>query len=417
MKFEKPKGTKDILPDEIRKWHFVEKTIREVCNLFNFSEIRTPTFEYTELFSRGVGTETDIVGKEMYTFPDKSGNSLTLRPEGTAPVMRAYIENSMHASSQLHKLYYLNSMFRYEKPQKGRYREHTQFGGEIIGSDSIYTDVELILLAKEVYNRLGIKNFKLKINSIGKSIERKVYTAKLKEFLSGHVNELSEDSKRRLETNTLRVLDSKDERDRKITDSAPKILDELGEESKTRFKNVVNELTSAGVESEVDFRLVRGFDYYTDTTFEFISQDLGAQDAIGGGGRYDGLIELLGGKPTPGVGFGSGIERILIVAEKNGFTFGEEKEIDIYFISLSEEAKQITNGLIRELRKQNLSCDTDFLNRSFKAQMREANKLNSKYVFIMGDDEVKTGKGLLKNMKDSSQVEVIFSELKNKFRD
>jgi histidyl-tRNA synthetase len=416
MKFEKPKGTKDILPDEIRKWHYVEKTIREVCNLFNFSEIRTPTFEYTELFSRGVGTETDIVGKEMYTFPDKSGNSLTLRPEGTAPVMRAYLENSMHASSQLHKLYYLNSMFRYEKPQKGRYREHTQFGGEIIGSDSIYTDVELILLAKEVYNRLGIKNFKLKINSIGKSEERRAYTAKLKEFLSGYVNELSEDSKRRLVTNTLRVLDSKDERDRKITDSAPKILDELGEESKTRFDKVVKELTSAGVEIEVDFRLVRGFDYYTDTTFEFISQDLGAQDAIGGGGRYDGLIELLGGKPTPGVGFGSGIERILIVAEKNGFKFGDEKEIDIYFIALGDEAKKITNGLIRELRSQSVSCDTDFLGRSFKAQMREANKLNAQYVFIIGEDEVKTGKGLLKNMKDSSQQEVIFSELKNQFR-
>ena len=416
MKFEKPKGTKDILPDEIRKWHFVEKTIKEVCDLFNFSEIRTPTFEYTELFSRGVGSDTDIVGKEMYTFPDKSGNSLSLRPEGTAPVIRAYLEYSMHASAQLYKLYYITNMFRYEKPQKGRYREHTQFGGEIIGSDSIYADIELILLAKEVYNRCGIKNFKVKINSIGKSDERKVYTAKLKDFLSGHINELSDDSKRRLVTNTLRVLDSKDERDRKITDSAPKILDELGTESKSRFDNVIKELSSAGVDLEIDFRLVRGFDYYTDTTFEFISQDLGAQDAIGGGGRYDGLIELLGGKPTPGVGFGSGIERIIIVAEKNGFTFGEERGIDVYFISMGDEAKKITSVLMRELRTQNISCDTDFLGRSFKAQMREANKLKSKYVYIIGDEEIKSGKGILKDMRDSSQKEIIFSELKSQFR-
>lgn len=415
MKFEKPKGTKDILPGEVRKWHFVEKTIKDVCGLFNFSEIRTPTFEYTELFSRGVGTDTDIVGKEMYTFPDKSGNSLTLRPEGTAPVMRAILENSMQAASQLHKLYYVTNMFRYEKPQKGRFREHTQFGGEIIGSDSIHTDVELILLAKEVYNRCGIQNFKVKINSIGKAEERKAYIAKLKEYLAGRINELSEDSKRRLETNTLRVLDSKDERDKKITDNAPKILDNLGGDSKLRFENVIKELGYAGVELEVDFRLVRGLDYYTDTTFEFVSRDLGAQDAIGGGGRYDGLIELLGGKPTAGVGFGSGIERIIMVAEKNGFTFGEEKEIDVYFIAMGEEARILASGLSRELRSKNISCDTDFLGRSFKALMREANKLKAKYVYIIGDEEVKSGKGILKNMSNSSQEETIFSELKNRF--
>ncbi|KXK53133.1 MAG: histidyl-tRNA synthetase, partial [Chlorobi bacterium OLB5] len=336
MNFRKPKGTKDILPKDIHKWHYVERVIREVTELFNFSEIRTPTFEYTDLFNRGVGSETDIVGKEMYTFTDKSGDSITLRPEGTAPVMRAFLENSLISEAPLHKLYYITNMFRYEKPQAGRYREHTQFGGEILGSGSYMTDVELILLAKEVYNRCGINNFKVKINSIGKSEERKNYIQQLKNYLSAYLNDLSDESKRRFETNALRILDSKDKNDRNITESAPKIIDTLGTESKERFDNVINELTKLNVNYEIDFRLVRGLDYYTDTTFEFISQELGSQDAIGGGGRYDGLIEQLGGKPCPGVGFGSGIERILIVAEKNGFTFGEPAKPLIYFIALDD---------------------------------------------------------------------------------
>ena len=411
MNFRKPKGTKDILPKDIKKWHFAEKVIREVTELFNFSEIRTPTFEYTELFNRGVGSETDIVGKEMYTFLDKSGDSITLRPEGTAPVMRAFLENSMLSDSPLHKLYYITNMFRYERPQAGRYREHTQFGGEILGSDSIYTDVELILLAKEVYNRCGINNFKVKINSIGKADERTAYIAKLRDYLKDNISGLSDDSKRRFETNALRILDSKNPGDKAITDSAPKILDHLGSDSRSRFDKVINELTKLSVNIEVDFRLVRGLDYYTDTTFEFVSEDLGSQDALGGGGRYDGLISQLGGKPCPGVGFGSGIERILIVAEKNGFTFGEAAKPIIYFISLNDTAREKAFELITELRRKNISCETDLLNRSFKAQMREANKLGVKYVYILGDDEMLKGSGLLKNMSDSSQVEIEFDKL------
>lgn len=411
MNFRKPKGTKDILPKEIYKWHYVESVIREVTGVFNFSEIRTPTFEYTELFKRGVGSETDIVGKEMYTFDDKSGDSITLRPEGTAPVMRAFVENSMLGDSPLHKLYYITNMFRYERPQAGRYREHTQFGGEILGSDSFYTDVELILLAKEVYNRCGINNFKVKINSIGKSEERKNYINILRDYLSAHINELSDDSKRRYETNALRILDSKDKNDRQITESAPKIIDTLGNESKTRFDNVINELTKLNVNYEIDFRLVRGLDYYTDTTFEFVSQDLGSQDAIGGGGRYDGLISQLGGKPCPGVGFGSGIERILIVAEKNGFTFGNPHKPVIYFIALNDEARKISFELISALRSKNISCESDLLNRSFKAQMRDANRLGTEYVYIIGDDELIKRAGQLKNMKDSTQSEVPFEEI------
>ncbi len=412
MNFRKPKGTKDILPKEIYKWHFVEKTIREVTDLFNFSEIRTPTFEYTDLFKRGVGAETDIVGKEMYTFLDKNGDSLTLKPEGTAPVMRAFLESGIYGEQNLHKLYYLTGMFRYEKPQAGRYREHTQFGGEILGSNSIYTDVELILMAKEVYNRCGINNFKIKLNSIGKPEERRNYIKILKDYLRDHLNELSEESKKRYESNTLRVLDSKDSGDRQITDSAPKIIDHMGTESRQRFHDVVNELTRLGAECEIDFRIVRGLDYYTDTTFEFVSSDLGSQDALGGGGRYDGLIEQLGGKPCPGVGFGSGIERIIIVAEKNGFTFGEPGNPLVYFIALNEEARKVAFAAALSLRQNNISSETDLLGRSFKAQMRDANKMGVKYVYIIGEDEIKKGMGILKNMSDSSQIEVSFDKIR-----
>lgn len=412
MNFRKPKGTKDILPKEVYKWHFVEKIIREVTGLFNFSEIRTPTFEYTDLFKRGVGTETDIVGKEMYTFLDKSGDSLTLKPEGTAPVMRAFLESGIYGEQNLHKLYYLTNMFRYEKPQAGRYREHTQFGGEIVGSDSIYTDVELILLAKEVYNRCGINNFKIKLNSIGKPDERRNYINILKDYLKGHLNELSEDSKKRYELNTLRVLDSKNSGDRQITNSAPKIIDHLGIDSRKRFDDVINELTRLGLKCETDFRIVRGLDYYTDTTFEFVSSDLGSQDALGGGGRYDGLIEQLGGKSCPGVGFGSGIERIIIVAEKSGFTFGEPKNPVVYFIALNDDAKRIANSAALSLRQNNISSETDLLGRSFKAQMRDANKMGVKYVYIIGEDEIKKQKGILKNMSDSSQIEVSFDKIR-----
>ena len=411
MKYRKPKGTKDILPNEMHKWHFAEKTIREVMSNFNFSEIRTPTFEYTELFARGVGDETDIVGKEMYTFTDKGGEPITLKPEMTAPVIRAYIENSLGAESQIHKLYYITNMFRYERPQAGRFREHTQVGAEIIGSNDYNTDIELIILAKEIYNRCGINNFKVKINSIGKSEERKNYITLLKNYLQKNLNELSEDSQRRFEKNPLRILDSKNPKDKALTDNAPKILDSLSDESKARIDKVINGLTKFGVNCEIDYRLVRGLDYYTDTTFEFVSQDLGAQDAIGGGGRYDGLVETLGGKATPGIGFGSGIERIIMVAEKNNFNFPETRILKVYFITLNEEAKELALNLAINLRKNNHSCETDLLNRSFKSQMREANKLSSEFVFIIGEEEIKKGKGILKNMSDSSQTEVEFDKL------
>lgn len=415
MKFQRPKGTKDILPAEINKWHYVEKTIREVMDLFNFSEIRTPTFENTELFSRGVGSETDIVGKEMYTFTDKGDNSLTLKPEGTAPVMRAYLENGMVAESPIHKLYYITNMFRYEKPQAGRFREHSQFGGEILGSNDVNSDIEIISLAQEVYYRCGISNFKVKINSIGKPEDRLVYIELLKEYLKNYLNELSENSKRRFDTNPLRILDSKDKSDIKILNDAPKILDNLSSESKSRFEKVLSGLKDININYEIDFKLVRGLDYYTDTTFEFVSEDLGAQDAIGGGGRYDGLVEQLGGKPTYGVGFGSGIERLIMVAEKSNFKFPAKTVLKLFVIPLAEKAKSLSSKICYDLRRNNINCETDLLGRSLKAQMREANKLNAEFVFIIGEDELKKGSGILKKMSDGSQKEIPFSKLKGSF--
>lgn len=413
MKFKRPKGTKDILPSEIFKWHFIENKIRHITSLFNFHEIRTPTFELSELFSRGVGSQTDIVSKEMYSFSDKGGDSLTLRPEGTASVVRAILENSLLQSSSLLKLYYIASMFRREKPQAGRFREHTQFGAEIIGSDSYFSDIEVIMLASELYSQCGISNFIIKINSIGKLEERNFYISELKKYLKSNLEQLSDDSKRRFEINPLRILDSKNQNDIEITANAPKILDYLSHESKLRFDNVVNELEKLNLKYEIDFRLVRGLDYYTDTTFEFVSKSLGAQDAIGGGGRYDGLFKQLGGKDIPGVGFGSGIERILIAAEKNNFNFKTAECIKLYFIALNNDAKKIVYDLIIKLRKKNISCDTDFLNRSLKSQLRDADKLKAEFVYIIGENEIKKNKGILKKMSDSSQIELGFQELIN----
>ncbi len=411
MKFQRPKGTKDILPKDIAKWHYVERTIMEVMSLYNFSEIRTPAFELTELFTRGVGSETDIVGKEMYTFVDKGGNSITLKPEMTAPVARAYVENGLQAEAPLQKLFYIANMFRYEKPQEGRYREHTQFGAEILGTDDVNSDIEIILLAKEVYNRCGINNFKVKINSIGKLEERKKYIELLKSYLTVHLDELSDESKRRLEKNPLRILDSKDKKDIEIVNNAPKILEHLEIVSRKRFDNVISGLDKSGVNYEIDFKLVRGLDYYTDTTFEFVSQDLGAQDAIGGGGRYDGLVEIVGGKPAPGIGFGSGIERVIMVAERNNFIFPLLSSLKIYLIALTDKAKELTSKLVYDLRKKGIKCDADLLGKSLKAQMREANKLNSEYVYIVGESELQSGKGILKKMSDGSQAEIPFDEL------
>lgn len=410
MKFKRPRGTKDILPGETYKWQLVERKVREVMSLFNYSEIRTPTFEHTELFKRGIGSSTDIVSKEMYTFKDKGGDSLTLRPEGTAPVVRAFLENSLYASSPVHKLYYIANMFRHEKPQAGRYREHTQFGAEIIGTDSVYSDVELILLAGEIYRNFGI-NYNLKINSIGELDERKKYVSELKNYLSEYSGDLSEDSKKRLESNPLRILDSKDERDIAITENAPKIYDFLSSSSKYRFEKVLDELSSNNIAYEVDFRLVRGLDYYCHTTFEFISSLLGAQSSIGGGGRYDRLFMELGNKQLAGAGFGSGMERVIEAAEKSGYNFGDMKHPLIYFATIGDDASATAFRIMNELRKKGIASETDYMKRSLKSQLRDAGKLKVSYVFIIGEDEIKKGQGILKDMNTGSQKQIPFENL------
>ncbi|MCX7878356.1 MAG: histidine--tRNA ligase [Ignavibacteria bacterium] len=351
-----------------------------------------------------------MVGKEMYTFTDKGGDSLTLRPEGTAPVVRAFLENSMYASSQLHKLYYIANMFRHEKPQAGRFREHTQFGAEIIGTDSIYSDVELIILAGEVYRRFGII-YKLKINSIGEVSERSKYISELRNYLLKYSSDLSEDSRRRLNLNPLRILDSKDEADIEIIKGAPKIYEYLSVDSKRRFDKVLEVLSLNNIAFEVDYRLVRGLDYYCHTTFEFLSSHLGAQSSIGGGGRYDGLFLEFSDKSYTGAGFGSGIERVIEAAEKSGFDFGVKKHPLIFFATMGDNAVNTAFRIINELRKQGISAETDYNNRSLKSQMREADKLKVKYVFIIGEDEILKGRGILKDMEKGSQTEVQFEKL------
>jgi len=406
MKFQRPKGTKDILPKEIPKWRFTERTIEEVMALYNFREIRTPTFENTFLFVRGVGSETDMVGKEMYSFKDKADNWLTLKPEMTAPVMRAYIENGLKNELAVQKLFYITSMFRYERPQEGRYREHSQFGAEIIGTKDIYSDIEIILLAREIYLRLGIVDLQLKLNSIGKPGERKKYVNKLKEYLAKSLGDLSPDSQRRFVTNPLRILDSKEPRDRKLTQNAPQIIDSLSPESRKRFDTVCELLDKMDIPFEIDFRLVRGLDYYTDTTFEFVSDKLGAQNAIGGGGRYDGLAQAIGGEPVPGVGFGSGVERVIIAAENSGFKFPPPDGLRCYIVSLNGNTKQCALKIANSLRRDGVSCEIDLLNRSMKSQMREANRLGADFVLIIGDEEMKSNSVTLKRMKDGTQEQI-----------
>jgi len=394
-------GTKDILPSDIPRWIYLEKTVETVFSNFNYKEIRTPIFEETALFARGIGEETDIVGKEMYTFKDRSDSSLTLKPEMTAAVVRAYLEHSLGAQHSLVKLFYMSPMFRQERPQAGRFRQFHQFGAEAIGSKSPLLDVEMIQIAYEILKSLGLKNLTVKINSLGTSETRENYKNLLKKFLQDKKDKLSEDSRRRFETNILRIFDSKVESDQKIIKDAPKLVDHLDEESKADFEVVKNQLAKFEIPFENDPALVRGLDYYTKLTFEIDSGSVGAQTALCGGGRYDLLIETLGGKPTPATGFAAGIERILLACENEKSFTVSEPAIDIYLVRIDDELESFVSELAGKLRKENLSVDCDYLQRSVKAQMREANKLNAKYVLFIGGDEYKEGLLKLKNMSDS----------------
>jgi histidyl-tRNA synthetase len=405
-------GTKDILPADIPRWKYLEKTVERVFNNFNYKEIRTPVFEETAIFARGIGEETDIVGKEMYTFTDRSETSLTLKPEMTAAVVRAYNEHSLGAQQPLVKLFYLSPMFRQERPQAGRFRQFHQFGAEAIGSKSPLLDAEMIQMSYEILKSLGLKNLTVKINSLGTHETRENYKKLLKIFLEDKRNKLSEDSRRRFETNILRIFDSKVESDQKIIKDAPKLIDHLDDESKEDFEVVKGQLKKSGIPFVIDSALVRGLDYYTKLTFEIDSGSVGAQTALCGGGRYDLLIETLGGKSTPATGFAAGIERILLACENEKSFSIPEPSIDVYLIRIDNELESVVSELAGKLRKENLSVDFDYLQRSVKAQMREANKMKAKFVLFIGGDEYKAGMMNIKNMSTGEEEKISIDSIR-----
>jgi len=397
------KGTKDLLPSNAPRWHYLESVVKNIFSNFNYKEIRTPVFEVTSLFARSIGEETDIVGKEMYTFEDKGGTSVTLKPEMTAGVVRAFIEHSLGAQQSLNKLFYISPMFRQERPQAGRLRQFHQFGGEAIGSTSPFLDGEMIQIAYDILQSLGLKDLTVKINSLGISVTRENYKNLLREFLKDKKDKFSEDSRKRFDKNILRIFDSKIESDQKLLVGAPMLIENLDDESRKDFELVKEYLTKVNIPFEVDPKLVRGLDYYTKTTFEIISGSVGAQSALLGGGRYDLLVEQLGGKPTPAVGFAAGMERILLACEnENSFTV-DESAIDVYLIRIDKELEITVSEIASWLRRAGLNIDYDYLQRSVKAQMREANRFNARFALFVGGEEFEQGNLNLKNMESGEQ--------------
>ncbi len=410
-----PKGTKDMLPQEAYKWHYVENIARQTAAEFGFKEIRTPMFEHTELFLRGVGETTDIVTKEMYTFDDKGGRSMTLRPEGTAGVARCFIENGLHQGVMPMKAYYIASVFRYEKPQNGRLREHHQFGVECYGSDSPSADAEVIALASTLLKKVGLKDIELNINSIGCPRCRAEYNKALKEYIGANLHLMCGQCQARFEKNPLRILDCKEEKCKVITQNAPKILDYLCDDCKAHFEKVQSILTDLGIAFKVNAGIVRGLDYYTRTVFEFVSTDIGAQGTVCGGGRYNNLVEEVGGKPTPAVGFGMGLERLLLVLENTSNLRAEPECIDVYVAPLGDNATKCARKLVMSLRADGIKAETDIMDRGVKAQMKYADRVGAKYVVVLGDDELQNGVVNVKNMKDGTAQECAIDKLSEYF--
>lgn len=404
-------GTKDILPSDIRKWYHLENLVKKIFQNYNYKEIRTPIFEETSLFARGIGEETDIVSKEMYTFKDRSNTSITLKPEMTAGVVRAFIEHSLGEKQSLTKVFYISPMFRQERPQAGRLRQFHQFGAEALGSYSPLLDAEMIEMAFEILKRLGLKDLSVKINSLGIPSARENYKNELRKYLADKKSKLTEESRVRLDKNILRIFDSKAEQDQEIMKNAPLLLDYLDDESKQDFDIVKNYLTNLNIPFEVEPKLVRGLDYYTKTTFEIISGKVGAQSSLCGGGRYDLLVEELGGKPTPGVGFAAGMERILLACENENVLSLPEPYIDVYLVRIENDLILKVSEIASALRKNDLAVDYDYLARSVKAQMRDANKLNARFVLFVGGDEYKNGELVIKNLATSEQEKIKASEL------
>lgn len=407
---KKIKGTEDVLPKDSYRWQFVEDVMRKESAAYGFKEIRTPVFEHTELFARGVGQTTDVVQKEMYTFDTKGGESVTLRPEGTAGAARAVLEHGLVNDSLPIKASYFVSCYRYEKPQAGRLREFHQFGLECYGTQSPVADAELICAAQSIFDRLGIKQLRLEINSIGCPACRAEYHKALKEYFYGYKDELCETCNSRLEKNPMRILDCKSPVCSKIAQGAPKITDYLCDECKEHFASVQKYLDAAGVEYTVNPTIVRGLDYYTKTVFEFVTDFIGAQGTVCGGGRYDGLIEELGGKHLPSLGFAMGIERLLMLMDKQGIEIPKPSTCDLYVAVMGEKALLKSFEIIKAVRSCGLIAETDVVGRGLRAQMKYADKIGAKFSMVLGDNEIEQGKAVIKNMSSGEQTEIVLDD-------
>ena len=400
------KGTKDVLPKEAYKNQYIEATVLDVAGRFGYKEMRTPVFEHTELFQRGVGGTTDVVQKEMYTFDDKGGRSITLRPEGTAGAARSFLENGLCNEALPQKICYLTSCYRYEKPQAGRLREFHQFGVECFGTSSPLADAEIISLAKTVFDELGIKDLSLEINSIGCPECRVKYHEALREYFSARKDELCDTCKERLDRNPMRILDCKSPVCSEIAQSAPVVLDYLCDDCREHFEAVKKYLTAQNIDFTVNPQIVRGLDYYTKTVFEFVSNSIGAQGTVCGGGRYDGLIEELGGQKTPSLGFGLGLERLMLLMEAQGCEYPEDARPDLFIAALGEKATLKAIDIAKDMRAEGYSCLYDLNSRSLRAQMKYADKLNAKYTIVIGDSEVEEGVAKLKDMQTGEETEI-----------
>ena len=401
-----PRGTQDVLPSESYQWKFLEKTAMEISSLYGFQEIRFPTFEHTELFNRSVGDTTDVVQKEMYTFLDKGNRSVTLRPEGTAGTVRTVLEHGLLGDALPLRVSYLCSCFRYEKPQAGRLREFHQFGCEMFGAESPSADAQLIAMVDQIFRTLGIENLALEINSIGCPNCRPVYLDKLRAYFSAHLDSLCETCRSRLEKNPMRILDCKCPTCKEVAKGAPVVLDCLCEECSSHFEGLKSRLEALGIPYSVDPTIVRGLDYYTKTVFEFVSHNIGAQGTVCGGGRYDGLVAELGGKPTPALGFAMGLERILLVMRAAGIEIPAPKSCQLYIAPMGEAASVKAVELAAKIRAEGFFADTDTMGRSLKAQMKYADKIGAEYVLVLGENEIAEGRAKLKKMASGEQTEV-----------
>lgn len=418
MSYDRVRGMYDILPDEIPWWRLVEEAVREIARRYHYHEVRFPVVEPTELFSRGIGESTDVVAKEMYTFPDRKGRSLTLRPEGTASVARLYLTHGLAAKAPFQKLFYVGPMFRYEKPQKGRNRQFHQYGIEVLGALDPVVDAEVIGFAWSLMEHLGLGGLRLRLNSIGCAEDRAAYREILREFFASSAERMCADCRRRLLENPLRILDCKEETCQPFIAGAPGSMDSLCPECAGHFAAVRQWLDRLGLRYDIDPRLVRGLDYYTRTVFELVSSDLGAQDTLLGGGRYDGLIEMLGGPSTPGIGFAGGFERLVLALQERGRTPSTER-LDLYLVPFGDEGRRAGLALAEALRKRGVSVDLDMRGRSLRKQLEAANEQNARRVLVLGDEEARTGRGKVKEMdtgverESSLDVDALIAVLKD----